>query len=312
MLKDKNRVFLSVIIANFNNEKYIKNSLDSVLGQSYSDLEIIVADDASTDRSVDIIKEYENKYPDIVTGVSNTDNIGVSATRHKAILQAKGEYITTLDSDDYYYNTRKLEEEIKLIQSYKKRQNMDVIAFSNIVRITESGEVIDKQDANNIKEGVITEDIVARSCMIPRDFVFKKSSYFEVGGYDPSLITYEDWDLKIRLSKCYPFFNTGIDGTAYRKHSAGLSSTSDKILTKCLWTVFLKNIHTIPNHQRNKTKQSFKRFMSNRENFYFARLNSELSLGTGNARLQNIINFYFNIVYYRYINLKFKLILFFH
>lgn len=95
--------------------------------------------DASKDNSVEIIKEYEKKY-DFIKGIDNRTNKGVSLNRHKAILKAKGDYITTLDSDDFFYNNKKLENEMKLIEYYKGKYSKEVIAYSNVKLVNYFGQ----------------------------------------------------------------------------------------------------------------------------------------------------------------------------
>lgn len=259
---------LSVIVANYNNEQYIRQCLDSILNQTYKDLDIIVADDTSTDDSPGIIREYAEEYPGIIKGIFSGVNRGVARTRHEAILQAKGEYITTLDSDDYYCNSQKLEKEMALLMHYKE-QDKDIIAFSNIVFVREdrAPEFV-QGNSTDIKEGKIFYDIISRSCMIPRDFVMKRGVYFEVGGYDFSLITHEDWDLKIRLAKKYEFYYTGVPGTAYRKNPKGLSSTAYVLRTNNLWKVFSKNIKSAGSDYRLPLINRFAAFMCDRDKKY--------------------------------------------
>jgi glycosyltransferase involved in cell wall biosynthesis len=267
-LKMNVKPLLSVIVANYNNEPYIRECLDSILNQTYKDLEIIVLDDDSTDGSPEIIRKYVANYPGIIKGIFGDVNRGVARTRHEAILQAKGEYITTLDSDDYYSNSQKLEKEMALLMHYKE-QDKDIIAFSNIVFVRENRALEFVQgNSTNIKEGRIFYDIIIRSCMIPRDFVLKRDVYFEVGGYDFSLITHEDWDLKIRLAKKYEFYYTGISGTAYRKNPKGLSSTSYVLRTNNLWKVFSKNIKSVGSDHRLPLINRFFTFMCDRDEKY--------------------------------------------
>lgn len=220
------------------------------MSQTYKNVEIVVSDDGSTDHSLEMIHEYKKKYPGIVKLISSSINRGVAQTRHEAILQAKGEYITTLDSDDYYYDEQKLEKEMELILEYKK-QDKDILAFSNIVLVKGDKTLIGIQgNSKNIKEGKIFNDIITRSCMIPRDFIMKREAYFEVGGYDYHFPIYEDWDLKIRLAKKYEYYYTGINGTAYRRHGTGLSSIPISKNMKWIKKVFKKNVYLV-----NKTKK---------------------------------------------------------
>ena len=90
---------VSVIIPVYNSEKYISECLDSVLNQTFKDIEIICIDDGSTDKSFDILNRYNIKEKRIT--LLTQKNLGQSVARNKALEIAKGEYIYFLDSDDY-------------------------------------------------------------------------------------------------------------------------------------------------------------------------------------------------------------------
>ena len=87
---------ISVIIPLYNKEDYISTSIKSIFKQSYNDYEIIVVNDGSTDKSVDIVKAFNDERIRII----NQKNAGVAAARNKGIEEAKGEYIAFLDADD--------------------------------------------------------------------------------------------------------------------------------------------------------------------------------------------------------------------
>jgi len=89
---------VSVIIPNYNASKYIINCIESVLKQTYKDIEIIIVDDGSTDNSVKIINDYKNKYSNII--FIQQFNQNASVARNRAIEIATGEYLYFLDSDD--------------------------------------------------------------------------------------------------------------------------------------------------------------------------------------------------------------------
>lgn len=256
---------LSVIVANYNHEKYLRDCLDSILKQTFKDLQIIVCDDFSSDNSLAVLYEYENQYPSIIKVIANTSNLGVTQTRHLAILQATGEYLTTLDSDDYYYEPQKLQREMALVLAYKKYTGKDVIGFSNIVLVKGDKTVITiRGNSNNIKEGRILNEMISRSCMIPRDFIMKKEIYFEAGGFDTDIPIYEDWDLKIRLANKCDFYFSNVNGTAYRRHGAGLSSAPVSEHLKWLQRIFDKNLALIRKKDRGYVKEMFEHFISAR------------------------------------------------
>lgn len=92
---------VSVIIVNKNYDKYLKQSIESVLGQTYSPIEIIVVDDFSSDDSWSIVQSYGDKISSV-----KTTGVGVAAARNLGILQASGRYIAFLDSDDFWAESK--------------------------------------------------------------------------------------------------------------------------------------------------------------------------------------------------------------
>ena len=89
----------SIIVPVYNVESYLAKCLDSILCQSYKDYEIIAINDGSTDNSSKILKEYVDKYDNII--VINQENQGLSQARNNGVKEAKGEYIIFADSDDF-------------------------------------------------------------------------------------------------------------------------------------------------------------------------------------------------------------------
>ncbi|MBU9863684.1 glycosyltransferase family 2 protein, partial [Rahnella aceris] len=94
---------VSILIPLFNSEKYIRKALQSVVSQSYSNIEVIIVDDCSTDSSLTVAKEFfieHNTIPHVI--IKNDKNEGVSITRNKLVDNANGDFICFLDSDDYF------------------------------------------------------------------------------------------------------------------------------------------------------------------------------------------------------------------
>jgi glycosyltransferase involved in cell wall biosynthesis len=97
----KNNPLISILVCNFNYDRYIRETLDSIRAQDYRNLEIIIIDDGSEDNSVSVVKEYMHEYPETTIHLkAKTKNEGVCYARNDAIDLAKGEYILFLDSDD--------------------------------------------------------------------------------------------------------------------------------------------------------------------------------------------------------------------
>lgn len=271
MIEEMKTPELSVIIANYNNERYIRQCLDSVLSQTFTDLEIVIADDVSTDGSPGIIREYMNRYPEIVRGVFREKNGGPGWSRHDAILHSRGAYLTTLDSDDYYYQSGKLEQEMAVIRHYRENLCQDVIAFSDYAMIRPDGSLITLMgQRQTIVEGNILAHVITRDCLIPRDFIMSRDLYFSIGGYRLDLYHHEDWDLKIRLAALASFRCSGHTGVAYRRNPNGLSAAEHPHRTIRIWRVFIDNIHLIAPEQREHITGAFLAGMRERDRLWLA------------------------------------------
>jgi glycosyltransferase involved in cell wall biosynthesis len=210
---------IAVIIANRNNARFLPQCLDSVLSQTLKPAEVVVVDDASTDHSHEVIREYARTWN--IKPIFNGSPLGVAASRHKAIEQSVSQYITTLDADDFYQNPQKLAAEAEVIA---KNPSGGQIAFSDVMRVGQNGEPLSLVSSQRrIREGELSFFIRHLSGFIPRDYLVSRDDYLAVGGFNVSLRLYEDWDLKIRLSQRCTWHYTGVIGTAYRNNPLGLS-----------------------------------------------------------------------------------------
>jgi glycosyltransferase involved in cell wall biosynthesis len=253
---------LSVIVANCNQERNLNECLRSILEQTVKDLEIVIYDDGSSDRSLATIGSFAQKYPDLIKVLHDPVNRGVAYARHQAILAARGEYLTTLDSDDYYSQPQKLERELALIREVQAREGKGIISFSNVELIKEHAPSCIWAAPGDIRQGHIGRAILGRTCFIPRDFLMRREWYHEAGGYDLGFKLYEDWDLKIRLAFQHEFRYTGSVGTAYRRHGRGLSSLPASEHRRYLQLAFAKNAHLLGLFQRRRAGKALAKFMA--------------------------------------------------
>ena len=118
MITDKPKV--SVVVAVYNAEKFITDTINAVLNQTFDNFELILLDDCSSDNSIDIIKQFSD---DRIHIFKNDKNLGISQTRNKLLKMAKGEYIAILDHDDICLPHR-LEEQVNFLE---KNTDIDMI-----------------------------------------------------------------------------------------------------------------------------------------------------------------------------------------
>ena len=117
---------VSVIIPVFNTEKYIKRCIESIESQTYNNIELILINDVSTDKSLDIIKSFQDLYDNIIL-INLKEKSGVSIARNEGIKKASGHFIMFVDSDDYLENTC-IEKCVRV--ALKKKS--DIVCFGNI------------------------------------------------------------------------------------------------------------------------------------------------------------------------------------
>jgi glycosyltransferase involved in cell wall biosynthesis len=220
---------LSVIIPNYNNEKYLNECVESIIAQSFQVLEIIIVDDLSTDNSKIIINALMEKYRKIKP-IFLMKNCGVSHARNVGLEKAKGEFVTFIDADDFYYNKEKLNNEMQLILEYRLK-NIDIIAYSKVINVNKEGITNYTKKHQNYKysQGFIFDKLLLGINFqnVPRDYCIKKELILKAGSYRENDNFYEDLDLLLRLSVNNEFYCTFENGTAYRQTGQGLSNMSD-------------------------------------------------------------------------------------
>ena len=218
---------ISVYITSFNKGKYLRQAITSVLNQSLQPEEIIIVDDGSNDNSREIIKGFASRYPEIIKPIINENNYGIAKTRNIAISHCKGELITYVDGDDYFFPS-KLESELKIIRNgnygcvYSNHVFVD--EFSN-----ENGCFADKED--HPVEGDLFIENFTRSFHVNsgsnfHNEMFYKNNAIKIGLYDENIQIWEDWDFRIRMSKKFRYGYCSEVNSAYRKLPTGLHNSS--------------------------------------------------------------------------------------
>ncbi|TXE13005.1 glycosyltransferase family 2 protein [Seonamhaeicola algicola] len=129
---------VSIITPTYNSERFIEQTIISILNQTYTNWELILIDDASTDKTVEIITQFVKSNPQIYL-LQNLKNSGAAVSRNKGIEAAKGHFIAFLDADDVWL-PNKLEKQVEFMQ----KNNCDV-CFSSYNLMNEAGKPLNKQ-----------------------------------------------------------------------------------------------------------------------------------------------------------------------
>ena len=162
---------LSIIIPVYNAEQYLKKCLESVFQQNLKpeDFEVICINDGSTDKTQQILEEFQKKYTNII--LVNQENSGEAISRNKALSLSKGEFITFLDSDDYY-DALTLSKALQIIAS----QNLDIL-YLKMNHISEDYQFI--QSLPNLSENEILSGLKHERRPFPAT-IYKKSVIGEI------------------------------------------------------------------------------------------------------------------------------------
>ena len=180
---------ISIITVSFNSAETIRDSIESVLNQTYSDIEFIVVDGNSIDSTLDIIKEYEPHFSGRMHWLSEPDK-GLYDAMNKGIQLATGDLVGILNSDDTFFNTKVLEELVNFHQ-----QNSVDASVGNIVQHNAEGKIFRKYSAKNWQPQKLKIGF-----MPPHPAIFFKRELFKkLGYYQLDFIISADYELITRF-----------------------------------------------------------------------------------------------------------------
>jgi glycosyltransferase involved in cell wall biosynthesis len=218
----RKNMLVSMVMAVHNGEKFLKEALNHALAQTYSNLELIIVNDGSTDRTKQILDETEDQRMKVIhleqnRGAANALNLGIQ--------EANGQWIAIQDADDNSYPTR-IEEQVKYIQEHPQ-----LVGVGSLVKCI-SGDVHIKDDeyegwTNSRNHHISRKDIRRISfwgCPLTHSSVmFSKNVFWEVGGYDPSYRIGYDYDLWLKLLEKGELEKVPKVLLEYRIHQSSLS-----------------------------------------------------------------------------------------
>jgi len=211
---------ISIMICSYNGERFIAQTIDSVLSQTYPNIEIVVVDDGSTDSTLEIIKTYQQRDKRIRLYIQ--PHQGFAAARNRAFQEARGEWIAIIDHDDLCYPTR-LEKQFELSKVYP---DADFI-FSDTDYIDENNRVFDSQfahvklDCQYLEKGKVAMMLLRLRCFIDSESVFiRKGIAQQCGLLDTKYLYAPDFDFFVRLGFEVNFCFTRERLSAWRVHSS--------------------------------------------------------------------------------------------
>ena len=209
---------VTVYVTNFNYANYIKQSIESVLAQTYKNFELIIIDDGSTDNSREIINSYVKKKN---IRVIFQENKGLIASNNIAVRAAQGKYIMRLDADDYLDENALL----VLVNAIEKSDNLALV-FPDYYYVDADGQVTGQERRHDFQAQVTLLDQPAHGACT----LIRRNCLLEVGGYSPEFTCQDGWDLWLKLTENYSVGNVNLPLFYYRRHDTNLTNDTDKLL----------------------------------------------------------------------------------
>lgn len=206
---------VSVLMSAFNAERFLEQAVRSVLDQSWTDLELIVVDDASTDRTAEILARLQEPRLKLIR---QPRNAGLVQAMNTALEQAQGEFIARMDADDVAMPER-LAQQIALLRA---RAELAAVGSSCVV-IDELDKVVDRIDVET-EPAAIARKLMQWNQMVHPSVTMRTAALRELGGYrDLAGRTAQDYDLWLRMAERWQLANLAAPLLRYRVHGAQLS-----------------------------------------------------------------------------------------
>lgn len=214
---------VSIIMPVYNAGEYLTLALNSVLNQTHKNFEIITVDDGSTDNSYNILLDYKNKFPEKITVLKNTTNMGVAYSSNKAIEISQGDFIARMDADDLMFSDR-LERQVEFLV-----KNPDyVYVGGQVVEISEKGEFLGERTYPADNESIYKGFFIFMTALQGASMISKKLLPTDFTWYRSDLKVAEDMDLFFRLFKYGKFSNLPRLMLSYRRHPFSISRVTPK------------------------------------------------------------------------------------
>lgn len=201
---------VSVLIGTYNRANLINRCLDSILNQSYENIEIIIVNDASSDNTISVLEKYVNNYPNKIRFINNGINKGISYNSNLAYSQAKGEYLALVGDDDEWHNQEKIAKQIKV---FKENKKLGIVStYWNDVK----DDAILRQHNPVVEKDPICQILKGNGVYCGSTVLISKPAWESVNGFDERIKKGTDSDLfrsiivKGYTSKILPFFSTNV------------------------------------------------------------------------------------------------------
>ena len=237
-MTESRKPMVSVVMKVYNGERFLREAIDSVLAQTYTDFELVIIDDGSTDSSAAIIQSYQDSR---IRFLQNEKNLGLCATQNKVIAEAKGKYIAVMDCDDISYPER-LMEQVTFLENHP--EVMMCGTFRN--------DIVDGQERLFCKPVHLDNETLQFSLVFGNFFFTHSSIMFRGEEYRKSNLSYgavsiaEDYQIITEMARRYPVAMIPKCLVGYRIDMQSVSHTKEREITRAAQRVKISYLETLP------------------------------------------------------------------
>lgn len=211
--------FISILLPTHNRCDVLGRAIESVVGQSFKDWELIVLDDASTDATCEVVQSFVDKDPRVCYE-RNPENFRLVRTLNRGLDLSRGVYIARIDDDDVWVDPQKLEKQINFL---KKNKNCVLLGTAFVAVRTNREKAYEFNPP--CADGDIRKIFLSYNPFGHSTVIFSKDVALRLGGYDASLSYTEDYDLWLRMGSCGALANLP-DNTVRYTLGEGMSSSN--------------------------------------------------------------------------------------
>ena len=220
---------VSIAIPSYNHGKYISETIESILNQTFQDFEIIITDDGSSDNTVEVIKTFKD---DRIKLFVFDENQGACKALNNCIINSKGKYFAYISSDDVWEND-KIEKQVKYLDENPSTQ----VVFTKVKIIDEESNPFNETDhfyfsifeqENRPRSEWLNHFFYYGNCICHPSIMIKRSVYDDIGLYNERLVNMPDFDMWVRLSLKYNFYILDEKLTKFRVRKDEKNVSGDK------------------------------------------------------------------------------------
>lgn len=216
---------VSVVAITYNQEKFVRETIESVVSQDYPNIEYIISDDGSTDFTQEIIREYQEKYPDLITALTGNDNVGITRNINRGLAVCNGDFIALQGGDDPFL-PGKIRAQVEWFQKSSSR-----VLCGHLLKVCDENSVIVTNHPTRKIKGIGPNSWIKKGALYGATSVMIRATSLPSHGFDTRMSIVSDWKLyidSIGPKDHFGYINKYL--AVYRRHGSNVTLDNERCL----------------------------------------------------------------------------------